>query len=105
MLSLLVIGVLISTGIIVDTQIAVSTTSTVEFCGTTCHSMNAFTLPEYKQSVHFANNSDVRTTCADCHIPHGYPEKLWYKTKAGIRDIIQESRSVIATAERYEKKR
>ena len=104
-LSLLVIGILIGAGVIVGTQIAVSATGTVEFCGSTCHSMNAFTLPEYKQSAHYAGHSGVRATCADCHIPHGYPEKLWYKAKAGIRDIVQESRGVIATSERYEKER
>ena len=105
MLSLLVVGVVIGAGAVIGTDMMVKATGTVEFCGTTCHSMNAFTLPEYKQSVHYANNSGVRASCSDCHVPHGYPEKLWYKAKAGIRDVVQESRGVIATAERYEKER
>ena len=104
-LSLLVIGVVVGAGVVIGTQLAVSATGTVEFCGSTCHSMNAFTLPEYKESAHYAGHSGVRATCADCHIPHGYPEKLWYKAKAGIRDVIQESRGEIATAELYEKAR
>ena len=77
----------------------------MEFCGGACHSMKAFTLPEYRQSAHYANNSGVRASCSDCHVPHGYPEKLWYKAKAGVRDIVQETRGVIATAELYEKER
>jgi cytochrome c-type protein NapC len=105
MLSLLVIGIVIGAGAVIGTELMVETTGTVEFCGGACHSMKAFTLPEYQQSVHYASASGVRATCADCHIPHAYPQKLWYKAKAGIRDIIQESRGVIATAELYEKER
>jgi len=29
--------------------------------------------------MRYAGHSGVRATCADCHIPHGYLEKLWYK--------------------------
>ena len=104
-LSLLVIGIVIGAAGVIGTDAMVKATGTVEFCGGACHSMKAFTLPEYKQSAHFANHSGVIATCADCHVPHAYPEKLWYKAKAGIRDIVQESRGVIATAELYEKER
>jgi nitrate/TMAO reductase-like tetraheme cytochrome c subunit len=69
------------------------------------HSMKAFTLPEYKESSHFSNKAGVQATCADCHIPHSYPSKLFYKAQAGIRDIIQETRGVIATQAKYEKER
>lgn len=104
-LSLLAIGIAIGAIALIGTDVIVKATGTVEFCGGACHSMKAFTLPEYQQSAHHANPSGVVATCADCHIPHGYPEKLWYKAKAGIRDIIQEGRGVIATAELYEKER
>jgi len=104
-LSLLVIGIVIGAGGVIGTDTMVKATGTVEFCGGACHSMKAFTLPEYRQSAHYANRSGVVATCSDCHVPHGYPEKLWYKAKAGIRDVIQESRGVIATAELYEKER
>jgi len=104
-LTLLVLGILVGAIGVIGTEVMVAETGTVEFCGGACHSMKAFTLPEYKQSAHFANNSGVSATCADCHVPHAYPQKLWYKAKAGIRDIIQESRGVIATAELYEKER
>ncbi len=104
-LSLLVIGVVIGAGGVIGTDAMVKATGTVEFCSGACHSMKAFTLPEYKQSVHYANPFGVVATCSDCHLPHGYPEKLWYKAKAGTRDAIAEARGVIATAERYEKER
>lgn len=104
-LSLIVIGILIGAAGVIGTDAMVKATGTVEFCGGACHSMRAFTLPEYKQSAHYANASGVVATCSDCHVPHRYPEKLWYKAKAGIRDIVQESRGAIATAELYEKER
>jgi cytochrome c-type protein NapC len=105
MLTLLVAGILVGAGGVIGTEVMVETTGTVEFCGGACHSMAAFTLPEYKQSAHYAGRTGVRASCSDCHVPHGYPQKLWYKAKAGIRDIIQESRGVIATAELYDKER
>ena len=105
MLTLLVIGILIGAGGVIGTAVMVEATGTVEFCGGACHSMKAFTLPEYQQSAHYAGRAGVRATCADCHIPHSYLQKLWYKAKAGSRDLIQEARGVIATAELYEKER
>ena len=104
-LFLLVIGLVIGGGGVIATQVVVGATGTVGFCGGACHSMNAFTLPEYKQSPHFANRTGVTAGCGDCHIPHVYPYVLWYKAKAGTHDVIGEMRGVIATADQYEKER
>jgi nitrate/TMAO reductase-like tetraheme cytochrome c subunit len=104
-LSLLVAGVVIGAGGVILTDVMVKRTGTVEFCGEACHSMKAFTLPEYKESSHYSNKAGVRATCADCHIPHSYPAKIFYKAKAGIKDIIGEARGVIDTQEKYEKER
>lgn len=104
-LTLLVIGAVIGAGGVIATEVMVARTGTTEFCGGACHSMNAFTLPEFKQSAHYANPSGVVATCGDCHVPHAYPQKLVYKAKAGIRDIIQETRGVISTQEKYERER
>ena len=104
-LSLLVIGAVLGAGGVIATDVMVKRTGTVEFCGGACHSMKAFTLPEFKASVHYANSSGVVASCSDCHVPHSYPAKLWYKAKAGVRDAVQETRGVIATAELYEKER
>ena len=43
--------------------------------------------------------------CHDCHIPQHYPELLWYKAKAGIKDAIGEMRGVINTEEKFKKER
>jgi nitrate/TMAO reductase-like tetraheme cytochrome c subunit len=104
-LSLLVGGIVIGAGGVIFTDVMVKATGTVEFCGNACHSMQAFTLPEYKESSHYSNKAGVSATCADCHIPHSYPAKLFYKARAGIKDIIGESTGVIATQEKYEKER
>jgi nitrate/TMAO reductase-like tetraheme cytochrome c subunit len=60
---------------------------------------------EHRQSVHFDNPSGVKAACHDCHIPHHYPELLWYKAKAGIKDAIGEMRGVISTEEKFKKER
>jgi nitrate/TMAO reductase-like tetraheme cytochrome c subunit len=104
-LALVVLGIVIGAGGVIFTGFMVKRTGTVEFCGEACHSMQTFTLPEYKQGAHYSNKLGVQATCADCHIPHSYPAKLIYKAQAGIRDIIQETRGVLSTQEKYEKER
>ena len=104
MLALLFAGMLIGAGAVIATQVMVAVTGTDQFCGGACHSMQ-WVAKEHKQSVHFANRTGVRAGCHDCHIPHAYPEVLWYKTKAGIRDVIQEARGVISTEEKFKKER
>ena len=104
-LSLLAAGIAIGAGGVIFTQVAAESTSSTEFCSSACHSMKAFTAPEYNASVHAANRAGVRAGCGDCHVPHSYPYKLVYKTKAGIADLIAEARGVIDTKEKYEKER
>lgn len=103
-LSLTVLGVLIGAVAVIGTQVMVAKTGTNEFCGAACHSMQ-WVHAEYKQSTHFANRSGVQAGCHDCHIPHEYPELLWYKAQAGVRDVIGEMRGVIATEEQFKKSR
>jgi nitrate/TMAO reductase-like tetraheme cytochrome c subunit len=103
-LALVVIGLIIGAGGVIGTQVMVAQTGTNEFCGGACHSMQ-WAAQEYKQSVHFANRSGVQAGCHDCHIPHAYPQLLWYKAKAGIKDAIGEARGVISTKEKFDKER
>jgi nitrate/TMAO reductase-like tetraheme cytochrome c subunit len=102
--SLLVVGVIAGLVGTVGTQVMVQATGTNEFCGGACHSMQ-WVAAEHKKSTHGANRFGVGATCSDCHIPHGYPEKLWYKAVAGAKDVIAESRGVIATEELFKKER
>ncbi len=62
-------------------------TSTEEFC-VSCHSMQG-PYEELKQTVHWKNNSGVRATCSDCHLPHDKTEKFARKVQAS-REIWAE---------------
>lgn len=44
----------------------------------------------------------VKASCHDCHIPHTYPELLWYKAKAGIHDAVAEMRGVIVAGRKVQ---
>jgi nitrate/TMAO reductase-like tetraheme cytochrome c subunit len=103
-LALLVVGAVIGFVGTVGTQVAVELTGTNAFCGGACHSMQ-WVAKEYAESVHGASRTGVHAGCHDCHIPKNYPELLWYKAKAGTKDIIGELRGVIATQEAFEKER
>ena len=103
-LALIIVGVLIGVGGAIATQVMVAATGTNEFCGGACHSMQ-WVAQEYRQSGHHVNRTGVKAGCHDCHIPHAYPELLWYKTKAGIKDAVAEMRGVISTEEKFKKER
>ena len=103
-LALVILGVVLSAVAIIGTQVMVAATGTNEFCGGACHSMQ-WVATEYKQSGHFANRTGVQAGCHNCHIPHSYPELLWYKAKAGTKDAIGEMRGVIGTEEKFKKER
>jgi nitrate/TMAO reductase-like tetraheme cytochrome c subunit len=103
-LSLLVIGIVIGFAVTVGTAAMVEVTGTDKFCGSACHSMQ-WVAKEHRASVHVQNHSGVRAGCHDCHIPKHYPELLWYKAKAGIKDAIGEMRGVIDTEEKFKKER
>jgi nitrate/TMAO reductase-like tetraheme cytochrome c subunit len=103
-LALLVIGIVIGLVATVGTQVMVHATGTNEFCGTACHSMQ-WVANEHKKSVHAVNRTGVGAGCHDCHIPLEYPQLLFYKAKAGIKDVIGEMRGVIATEELFKKER
>jgi len=103
-LALLIVGLVIGAGAVIGTQVMVAVTGTNEFCGGACHSMQ-WVAEEYRQSIHYANRTGVQAACHDCHIPHSYPQLLWYKAKAGTKDVIGEIRGVISTKEKFEKER
>jgi len=103
--ALVVAGLVIGAIGVIGTQVVVAATGTDQFCGTTCHSHARFVFPEHQQTGHYNNRTGVRATCGDCHIPHDYPAKLFYKAKAGIRDVIGEMRGTISTQEKFDKER
>ncbi|APV50609.1 hypothetical protein BWI17_13470 [Betaproteobacteria bacterium GR16-43] len=103
-LTLLIVGVVIGFVGTAGTQVMVAVTGTDKFCGTSCHSMQ-WVAKEHLASSHSANRTGVRAGCHDCHIPHEYPQLLWYKAKAGTKDIIGEMRGVMDTEEKFKAKR
>src|SRR4029434_7140563 len=103
-LALVVIGLVIGALGVIGTQVMVVATGTNEFCGGACHSMQ-WVAAEYKVSGHAMNRTGVSAGCHDCHIPHDYPQLLWYKAKAGLHDAIGEARGVISTEDKCKKER
>jgi nitrate/TMAO reductase-like tetraheme cytochrome c subunit len=103
-LSLLFIGIVVGLAATVGTVVMVEVTGTDKFCGGACHSMQ-WVAKEHRASVHVQNHSGVRAGCHDCHIPKHYPELLWYKAKAGVKDAIGEMRGVINTEEKFNQER
>ncbi|MEO8187196.1 MAG: NapC/NirT family cytochrome c [Burkholderiaceae bacterium] len=104
LLTLVMVGIVVGGGGVIATQVMVAATGTNEFCGGACHSM-VWVAQEYKKSIHYANPTGIQATCHDCHIPHAYPEILWYKAKAGIHDAIEEARGTISTEDKFKKER
>ena len=103
-LALVIVGLVIGAAGVIATQVMVARTGTNEFCGGACHSMQ-WVANEYKGSVPHVNRTGVTAGCHDCHIPHEYPELLWYKAKAGIHDAIAEMTGTISTEEKFKKER
>ena len=87
---------------VIGSEVAIHATGTEQFCTSACHSMQAFTTPEWLDSPHNKNASGVRATCADCHIPREYPQKLIVKTRSGFSDMYHELMGTISTREKYE---
>ncbi len=102
-LVLLLLGIGLGSAAVIGTQVAVHVTSTNEFC-VGCHEMNT-PLVEYQDTIHYKNRSGVRTGCADCHNPHGYPEKLWVKAINGAKDIYGHYTGIIDTPAKFEARR
>ena len=103
-LALVVLGLVIGAVGVIGTQVVVAATGTNQFCSNACHSMQ-WVAKEYRESGHYLNRTGVRAECHDCHIPHKYPNLLWYKLKAGVKDAIGEMRGVISTEEKFNKER
>lgn len=74
-------------------------TSTEEFC-TGCHEMASGPFVMLRDTTHFRNESGVRPTCSDCHVPEkGWP-KMWRKIQAS-REVWSALTGKINTPEKY----
>ncbi|GAA5218086.1 NapC/NirT family cytochrome c [Corallincola platygyrae] len=77
-------------------------TNTNEFCYG-CHIGRDTIVEEYHESVHFKNRSGVIATCADCHVPKPFVDKMIVKVKA-TADIYYQLMETV-TLENFEQER
>jgi nitrate/TMAO reductase-like tetraheme cytochrome c subunit len=78
LIALLLVGIVLVTGGIIGYEF----TESAEFCGTTCHSMDA-------QWVRYKHSPHANVRCADCHIGPG--ADFFVKSKLdGIRQVFAE---------------
>lgn len=82
---------------------AVSHSNTTEFC-ISCHEMESTVYQEYKKTKHYKNESGVRASCADCHVPKSVTETLVRKIKA-VSDVYHHLLGSIDSIEKLENKR
>ena len=74
-------------------------TNEMEFC-VSCHTMET-NYEEYKESLHYKNQSGVQATCADCHVPKPFAAKMITKVIAA-KDIYHQIIGTIDTPEQFE---
>lgn len=67
---------------------ALEATNTEEFC-ISCHTMEENVYKELQETVHWKNNSGVRATCPDCHVPHDWTDKIARKMQASKEVFAQ----------------
>lgn len=78
-------------------------TNTEEFC-ISCHEMENNVYKELQDTVHWSNNSGVRATCPDCHVPHNWTDKVARKMQAS-KEVYGKLFGTINTREKFLDKR
>lgn len=78
-------------------------TNTEEFC-IGCHEMKNTAYKEYKDTVHFKNNSGVKASCPDCHVPKPFIPKMLRKLAAS-KEVYSSFMGTIETPEKYDEHR
>lgn len=73
------------------------------FC-TGCHEMRENVYQELQTTIHFSNRSGVRAKCSDCHVPHGWTDKIARKMQAS-KEVFGKIFGTISTREKFEAKR
>ena len=78
---------------------AMEWTNTEKFC-ISCHEMRDNVYPELQKTPHWSNNSGVRATCPDCHVPHNWTDKIARKMQAS-KEVFAQIFGVIDTREKF----
>jgi cytochrome c-type protein NapC len=82
---------------------AMELTNTETFC-ISCHEMERNVYREYQKTAHYSNDSGVRATCPDCHVPRPWIHKVARKIQA-TNELFHHFAGTIDTREKYEAKR
>lgn len=82
---------------------ALAQTNSVAFC-VSCHEMKDNNYADYRHTVHARNRSGVTAGCADCHVPHEFPDVLVRKAGAA-RDVLHHLLGTIDTPEKFARHR
>ena len=72
--------VLLGAGLATTGKVALDHTNRTEFC-ISCHEMKDNNFTEYSTTIHARNRTGVKAGCADCHVPHEFPDVLWRKDR------------------------
>ncbi|WOT03744.1 NapC/NirT family cytochrome c [Shewanella youngdeokensis] len=76
-------------------------TNTEEFCSG-CH---APIVAEIQETIHYSNRSGVRAICSDCHVPHGWTDKIIRKVQASKELFAHFVTRTISTPEKFKERR
>lgn len=76
--------------------------NSLEFC-ISCHEMESTVYQEYKETVHYKNQSGVRAVCADCHVPHhSWIATMARKMRASVNELPNHFLGKLDTKEKFE---
>jgi cytochrome c-type protein NapC len=74
-------------------------TNTEKFC-TSCHTMADGPFVMLQDTRHYANETGLNASCADCHVPKEFLPKMWRKIQAS-REVWGAITGIIDTPEKY----
>lgn len=82
---------------------ALQFTNSETFC-ISCHEMEHYVYQEYKETIHYSNNTGVRATCPDCHVPKEWGYMVARKISA-TNELFHKIIGSVDTPEKFEAKR
>ena len=69
-----------------------------------CSSCHAPIVAEIRETIHYSNRSGVRAICSDCHVPHGWTDKIIRKVQAS-KELVAFALGTISTTEKFQARR
>ena len=69
-----------------------------------CSSCHAPIVAEIRETIHYSNRSGVRAICSDCHVPHGWTDKIVRKVQAS-KELLAYAIGTINTPEKFRARR